>query len=229
MDINYYRRVAGLSLLTESDDDDLSPAERELARKADADLKKKGVDVDKELSAAEERAKKAKAKKAAAAKAAPAPAAAKEEPKAEEKKEEPKAEEKKDAPAAATPSAAKKMHQAVEWLKNNKGATRKEFMTAAEKWGMSRAYAGAYFYPLRKRAAGGDLKEAFILLHPSVERFALTENRMFGRYQWMSLEDAETFLEPLVFETKAAAEKVLKHLRDVKSMDAVVETLKVDL
>lgn len=250
MDIDRIRKVAGLFekwvkptakpenkplLEAADDDDDLSPAERALAQKADTDLKKKGVDVEKELSAAETRAKKAKEKKAAP-KAAPAAAEKKEkkaekkeEPKAEEKKEEPKAEEKaeekKDAPVASV----KKLHQAVEWLKNNKGAARKDFMAAAEKWGMSRAYAGAYFYPLRKRAAGGDLKEMFILLHPNVERFALTENRMFGRYQWMSLEDANSSFEPLVFETQAAAEKVVKFIRDMKSMDAVVERLHIDV
>lgn len=230
MDINRFRALAGLyekenwfdKQFNSGDDDDLSSSEKELAKKADEDLKKKGVSVDKDLAKAEQHAEKMaaerKAKKAAAA-------TAKKEEKPEvkaEPKPEPKAEEK-----AENPKSAKKLHQAMEWLKSHGSATRKDFMAHAETIGMSRAYAGAYFYLLKKRIGNANVKEAFILLHPSVARFALAENKQFNRFQWVSLEET-SMIEPLVFDTRAQAEKVLKFIHDHKSLSANVERLSFD-
>jgi hypothetical protein len=205
-------------VLFESHDEDMSPAEKELVAKADADLKKKGIDVEKDVKTAEAVEKKLAVKKAAAKSAAKPATKPDSTP---EKKEEKKAEPAKDeAPVAA----AKKKHQAIEWLKAHKNCTRAEFVTAAEKWGMMKAYAGAYFYPLRKMAGGAEVKEAYLLLHPSVPRFALAENRQFNRYQWVSLEESKGF-DPLVCYTRTEADRVAKYMLDHNSQDVTVEKL----
>lgn len=226
MDLNRFRKLAGLNenwfnKQFNADDEDLTPAERKLAQKAEEDLKKKGINVDKDLSKAEERAEKLSAKKKAE-KAAQKAAEPKKTEAKPEVKEEPKEKEEKD-PTRST----KKLHQAMDWLKAHSAATRKEFMAHAETIGMSKAYAGAYFYLLKKRIANSSVKEAFILLHPSVARFALAENKQFNRFQWVSLEETAG-LEPLVFDTKPQAEKVLTFINEYKSLTATVEKLSFD-
>lgn len=230
-DLNRFCVLAGLyeketwfdKQFNSDDDDDMSSSEKELAKKADEELKKKGVSVDKDLSNAEKLAEKKAAEKAAKKKAAKE-AAAKEKA---EQKPEPKAEEKPAEKAEAPAKSAKKIHQAIEWLKSNSSASRKDFIAHAQSFGMSKAYAGAYFYLLKKRIGNSSVKEAFILLHPSVSRFALAENKQFNRYQWVSLEE-HTAIEPLVFDTAAQAEKIVKFINDHKSMDAIVERLSID-
>lgn len=129
-DISRIRALAGMQPLTESyddDDDGMSASERALLKKAEGDLKKKGVkvkdaDPDKDLHALAQRRKaKEKAKEDAedreeaeskAAAAAEKKAEEKEAPKAEEKKEEPRAEEKKEsAPKKEEPKAEEKKEE----------------------------------------------------------------------------------------------------------------------
>jgi len=211
MNIDLWRKLAGITeRVNDDDDEDMSSAERALAQKADTDLRKRGINVEKDLAAAEKK-EEAKKKKVAAAKPA-----AKQEPK-EESKEEPKQK-----------GSAKKRPQALAWLKSHPSATRGEFMKAAEGWGMSRAYAGSHYYLLRKRARGSDVKEAWMLFHPSVPRFALAENRQFNRYQWISLEDGKG-LEPLCFFNEQEALDVAKYMSEYQSQVAVVERLDADV
>jgi hypothetical protein len=206
MDTKRLQELAGIFLIESEDDDDLSPAERELAKKADTDLKKKGIDVDAAMKKADERKAARTTAPAKDEKKDDKPAAA-----ADEKKEE--------APAAS----AKKMHQAVDWFKSNKEATRSQFMAQAEKWGMSRNFANVAYYKIKKRLA-----ECYVLVHPSVARFALAHNRAFNRYQWINLEESEG-LEPLILETRAEADKVNKFLLEYKSQVAVVEKIDFDV
>lgn len=212
MDIKRLKRIAGL--LTESyddDDDDMSPAERELAAKADQDLKKRGVDVDKEHAAAE--------KKQEAAKAEP-----KAEEKAEEKKEE-KAEEKK------VEAVAKKRGKPVNpdskqgkmraWLSSNTGATRGAFMKHAAEVGMSPAHANTLFYAIKKGVK--KVEEAYVFRHPMAPKFVLAENDFFNRYEWV--DPATTGSQIVVVEGYSKALELVDFLSTVKNMHVDVEPM----
>lgn len=223
-----------LEAATDDDDgDDLSSSEKALADAADKDLKKKGIDVAKDLDTVEKAvAKKAAAKKPVAAKKdkpAPAAAAPKDEPKVDVA---PKAED-KPAPAAEAPKSAeekavaakKKIHHAMEWIKKNPNANRRDFMNAADAWGMGKAYASSYHRILHRKVHGNpDIKEAFILLHPNIPRFAVALNKMQNRYQWVSLEEYAG-LEPLVVETMEEAKIVAKYMLEQNSQNVDITRL----
>ncbi len=216
MDLTLVRKLAGLTEAHHDDDDDngeMSASEKDLVAKADKDLKKAGVDVDKDVKKAE----KKEAKK-------PAPKADEDEKKADDKaddkksvaKHEPKDETKEEKPAEDKP-ASKKMHQALAWLNANKTATRKEFMTKAADWGMSSKFANVAFYKLKKR-----LTEAWVLQHPAIDRFVLAENKQFNRFQWVSLEDRDG-IDPIVVGTQKEADKISEFLYDHKGQTSIVK------
>lgn len=243
-DISRIRTLAGMQPLTESyddDDDGMSASERALLKKAEGDLKKKGIkvkdaDPDKDLHALAQRRKaKEKAREDAedreeaeskAAAAAEKKAEEKEEPKAEEKKEaapkkeEPKAEEKRRG-KAPNPESFNQHAKA-----NAKNMTRGEFLKwAAEKHGKGKAYASALFAkynPKSGRAIKTD--ECYVLQHPSVSSFLLAENKMMNQYQWI---DSASPMDPLVFESEAEAKKVAEWIYEWKNQTAQI--IKVDL
>ena len=243
-DISRIRTLAGMQPLTESyddDDDGMSASERALLKKAEGDLKKKGIkvkdaDPDKDLHALAQRRKaKEKAREDAedreeaeskAAAAAEKKAEEKEEPKAEEKKEaapkkeEPKAEEKR-RDRAPNPESFNQHAKA-----NAKNMTRDEFLKwAAEKHGKGKAYASALFAkynPKSGRAIKTD--ECYVLQHPSVSSFLLAENKMMNQYQWI---DSASPMDPLVFESEAEAKKVAEWIYEWKNQTAQI--IKVDL
>lgn len=239
-------------------DDGLSPSERKLAAKADSDLKKKGVkvgkvDPDKDLHTLAQRRKAKDAKKEddedkeeAEAKAASAKEKA-DAPKAEpeEKKEAPKAEEKKPEPKKEEPKAEEKKEAAAEAKRrgkapnpesfnqhakaNAKGMTRGQFLTwAAEKHGKGKAYASAMFAkynPKSGRAVATDAKECYMIAHPNMSSYMLHENRMMNQMQWVDIESDN---EPMIFESKAEAEKVIKYMAEWKSQDAKLVTIQFE-
>lgn len=241
MNIDRIRKIAGLSTIAESkkaaqqalnesfhdDDDDMSPAERELASKADKDLKKKGVkigkiDPDKDMADA--------AKKEVASKAEHKPEEKKEEPpKAETKSEE--APKEKDAAEAKrrgkAPNPDSKMQKAKAWIVANPHAKRGEFLKHAESFAMSKNYGSAFFYAV-KRALGSkgkeEVKECFFLTHPQSANFVLAENREMNQFQWI---DASSDLEPLVFVSEAEARKMMVTIYDFKRQASVLT--KVDV
>lgn len=240
------QQLAGIPI-TESydDDDDLSPAERELAAKAEKDLKKKGVkvgkvDPDKDLHALAQRRKAKEAakeadedKEEAEAKAAASKEEA-DEPKAEEKKEAPKAEEKKEEPKKEEAAAeAKRRGKAPNpesfnqhAKANAKNMTRGEFLKwAAEKHGKGKHYASALFAKYNPKS-GRQVKtdECWVLVHPQASSFMLAENEAMNQYQW--IDDASP-MNPMVFETEAEANKVAKWIHEWKNQSAVL--VKVDL
>lgn len=246
-DISRIRALAGMQPLTESyddDDDGMSASERALLKKAEGDLKKKGVkvkdaDPDKDLHALAQRRKaKEKAKEDAedreeaeskAAAAAEKKAEEKEAPKAEEKKEEPKAEEKKEEPATEAKRRGKAPNPESfnQHAKSNaKNMTRGEFLKwAAEKHGKGKAYASALFAkynPKSGRAIKTD--ECYVLQHPSVSSFLLAENKMMNQYQWI---DSASPMDPLVFESEAEAKKVAEWIYEWKNQTAQI--IKIDL
>ena len=244
-DISRIRALAGMQPLTESydddDDDGMSASERALLKKAESDLKKKGIkvkdaDPDKDLHAlaqrrkakelAREEAEDREEAESKAAAAAEKKAEEKEEPKAEEKKEaapkkeEPKAEEKRRG-KAPNPESFNQIAKA-----NAKNMTRGEFLKwAAEKHGKGKAYASALFAkynPKSSRAIKTD--ECYMLQHPFVSSFLLAENKMMNQYQWI---DSASPMDPLIFESEAEAKKVAEWIYEWKNQTAQI--IKVDL
>lgn len=143
-DISRLRALAGVQPLTESYDDDdgddgMSASERALLKKAEGDLKKKGVkvkdaDPDKDLHALAQRRKAKEQKKEADEdkEEAESKAAAAAEKKAEEK-EAPKAEEKKEAAPKKEPEAKKEAPKAEEKKEEPKAEEKKEEPAAEAK------------------------------------------------------------------------------------------------
>lgn len=259
-DIARLRQIAGVQLNESYDDDDddgLSKSERELASKAEGDLKKKGikvgkVDPDKDIAklatrrkasetkketAADdeekEAATKAKSEKEAAEKDAPKaedkPEPKKEAPKAEEKKEESKAEEKKEEAAAEAKRRGKapnpesfNQHAKA----NAKNMTRGQFLTwAAEKHGKGKAYSSALFAkynPKSGRALPTEAKECFMISHPSLSSYFLHENKMMNQMQWVDLDSDN---EPMIFESKAEADKVIQYMANWKGQVGSLVTI----
>lgn len=232
LNVNELRKLAGLSVVVESsreddDEDGLSKAERELASKAEKDLEKKGIkvkdfDPDEAVGSKKDTEEKPAAKKEekpAAAKPAPKkdkPAPAKKEEKPAAKDDKP-AEKKARAPRPENPS--KKASQIRAHLNANPDMTRGQFTAyAIEKMGMSKAGANTYFY---KYKAKKEVKEGYILVHPSAPGFVLAENKMMNQYQWV---DGTSTLEPEVFVTEAAAKKVAQYMTDFKFQTPVVES-----
>lgn len=226
MDMNRLRRIAGLTEskketrtpLTEmydEDDEDMSSAERELAAKADKDLKKKGVkiakvDPDKDIeSAAKKEAADAKTAKAEEPKAVEEKPASSEETKTAEAKRRGKA-----------PNPESKMQKALAWVIANPHAKRGEFIKHAESFAMSPNYASAHFYAIKaKLKAKTDVTECFFLTHPQSSNFMLAENREMNQYQWI---DHSSDLEPLVFMSEADARKMMMTIHDFKRQGAVL-------
>lgn len=217
--IEFIRKIAGVPLMeSRHDDDDEDPDVKvAMGDKRQAEFEKKNK---RELTSAE----KAATAKEKAAKSTPPADEKKEAPKAAEKKEEaPKSD---DAPAEAkkrgrTPSATSKSGQAAAWIKANPEAKRGEFMTHAESFNMTKHYANAFFYSVKKKMK---VTECFILVHPSVPSFVLAENREINQLQWV---DPSSPLEPMIFETMAEAKKVVKYMSEWKSQAATIETIKL--
>jgi hypothetical protein len=245
--IENLRKIAGNPLVESFDDedDDLSPAEKALADKADSDLKKTGVkvkhvDPDKDMSKLAKKVggkeEKTERNQEAAEKgeASAADVEAKKE-KAAAPSSNPKTAKKLERKAAAAEAEAKKepkgeeetakkgrktddaskIGQARTWLKNNAGAKRSEFLTYTDSIGMSRHHASGKLTQLRR-----GLNEFYMLRHPMLSSVYLAENYELGSYQWA---DAYSPLDPLVFETETDAREAAAFMSDWKSLQTVIE------
>lgn len=211
-DLNEIRVLAGLPILNErynEDDDDgdgLSRSERELANKADGDLKKRGikvkVDADKDTEG--------KGGKDAKDDEDDKPAS-----KPSEKKEE-----KSDAPKGEGLTKEKKAAKARAWLTAHPNATRGEFTKAAAEYGVGAAYANTFFYAHKKRtkAAAEQANEVFIIVHPTGNAY-LAESKHGNEFAWTN-EDA-----PLVYENRADAESLVKFFAEFKNQNLEIETI----
>lgn len=243
--IENLRKIAGNPIVEsyEEDDDDMSPAEKALADKADSDLKKQGVkvknvDPDKDMSKLsrkvgkkEEKAERNQEDAEDAEKASASVEAKKE--KAEAPAANPKTAKKLERKAAAAEAESKKekeegtakkgrkaddsskIGQARTWLKNNPGAKRSEFLAYTDTIGLSRAYASGKLTQLRR-----GLTEFYMLRHPLLSSVYLAENYEFGSYQWA---DMQSPLEPLVFTTETSARELATHMANWKGLDTVIE------
>lgn len=201
----------------QDDDDDMSPAEKELAAKAESDLKKKGIKVknfDADAVVGKTSADKAEkmANNAETEKKDDAPA------KSEETAGEKAAEAKK---RGRSLSADSKNGKARAWLAANAGATRGQFVTFADATlGMSKAHASTIFYLLKKR-----LNEGWVLSHPTSGKFVLGENKLTGNYAWNELDSD---VEPAIFETEEAAQKIATFMTDYRSTVSVITRINLD-
>lgn len=235
-DINNIRKIAGLPLMEAriDDEDDEDPdAKIAASDKRQAAFEKRNK---KELSDAEQAAKERneKLKAQAAEKKAAKETEKKEAPKAEEKPAEkkedaPKAEEKpaekSDEQRSSTrgrkPSDSSKMGQARKWIQDHPTASRGDFMKHAESFNMSRHYANAFFYSVKKKMK---VTECYILVHPNLPSFVLAENREMNQMQWV---DPTSPLEPMIFESREEAEKIATYMSEWKSQYADVQTVKL--
>lgn len=236
--IEYIRKIAGLNPITEAFDDDDEDPDAKIAAsdKRQAAFEKRNKS---ELSAAEkeaaikEKMAKEKAKEARAKKANEKPAEKKEAPKAEEKpaakaEEKPvaKSEEKSETSSEAkrrgrAPSDTSKRGQARAWITSHPEAKRGDFLKHAESFGMTKHYANAFFYTVKKSTK---VEECYVLSHPSMPSFLLAENRELNQMQWV---DPTSPLEPMIFESRAEAEKIVKYMSEWKSQYANIDTIKL--
>ena len=150
----------------------------------------------------------------------PEPAAKKEEPKAEEKKDDAPAEAKR---RGAKPNANSKSQRAAAWIKSNPSGTRGQFLAWAKaNLDMGAAYGSAFFArhnPKSKRQPQ-QTNEVFVIVHPHMPSFLLAENREMSQMQWV---DPASSLEPMVFESKAEAEKIAKYMSEWKGQASVIQ------
>jgi hypothetical protein len=109
-------------------------------------------------------------------------------------------------------------------LSKNKSAKASDVRAALEKAGVSvPAHLHSHIVRIRKK-----LNEGYILVHPQMSSFVLAENAMMNQYQWISTKDESTSLEPVVFESEAAAKKVMEYLYDYKNQQSVLVPLALE-
>lgn len=213
-DVNSLRKIAGLPLMEAWDrDDDYDDEEDRDVKIAASDRRQDAFEKKnkKEIDAAPP------AKKAA-------PAAAKKEEKAESEGSEAKSEEAKEAKRrGAKPNENSKAQRAIAWIKKNPYGTRGQFLAyARDNLEMGTAYGSAFFArhnPKSGRSAPPTV-EAWVLVHPSLPSHLLSENRQQNQMQWI---DATSESDPIVFESKAEAERVAQYMTEWKNQKAIVQ------
>lgn len=229
-DVNIMRKIAGLPLMEAVDDDDDEDPDAKIAMgdKRQAAFEKRNKS---ELSTAEKEANikeklaKEKTKEARVKKAEDSPVDKKESPVASPKAKE-KSEDAADTSNEAkrrgrAPSDTSKRGQARTWINGHPSAKRSEFLAHAESFGMTKHYANAFFYTVKKSMK---VEECYVLSHPSMPSFMLAENREINQMQWI---DPTSPLEPMIFESRAEAEKVAKYMGEWKSQYANIDTIKL--
>lgn len=235
-DINSIRKLAGLSLITESYDDDDVDDEDPDVRIANKDKGQASFERTNQatLAAADKAVKSADKKKAASKPAADAKKAEpKEAPKAEPaKKEAPKAEPAADTtePAAAkkrgkAPNADSSQQRCISWLRSNPKATRAEFLKYASSIGMSTNYASSRLSAYRKLVSGSSVTEGWVFSHPHIAGYLLGESHPGSGLRWLGESDigAETFVT-----TAAERDQIVQHMADWKSMAVVPVHVELD-
>lgn len=205
-DIKRLQQFAGIIVESSHDnEDDLTPAERELVKKAESDLAKKGikvkdVDPEKDLEALAKKEEKV----------------GKKEPEKAEKAEKAAAEE-------AKKKGRKQSERAgamLAWLQANKNATRKEFIThAMDKHGMSQHHANTLFYSLKNK-----LMEYYVVMQPFNGR-VIAEHSSADRPQWVQFDNIWA-QDAMIFESEVqATEMVIKLIK--QGWDSTVKKITV--
>jgi hypothetical protein len=203
---------------TEKDDDDEKPVEKKEDTKPEPKKAEKPAPKKAEPSKVEKKPDAKKADKPAA------PAPKKADAKPEPKKDETPAEAKRRGRAVNPES---KGNRAFVWLKNNSSATRGQFIAHATKeFGMTHNHAATMYYPYkRKIAAAASVSEMFIITHPLSSSSILSENKMMNQYQWV---DVDSDVEPLIFESEEAVNRVVRYMSEYKSQFVNVQRITFD-
>lgn len=205
-------RIAGIPLTESWDDDDEDPdvkiankdkRQQEFEKKAKKVISK--VDADKDMAKLAKKDKEDKDDGSDTADKAPA------------KKDKP-ASESKPASGATFASIARGV------LKN--GGNAAAVRAALEKAGVAvPAHLHSRLHAMKKKVTS---ESFFIITHPHMPSFYLAENGAMNQYQWISSKDDSTSLDPMVFETKHEAEKVMTYLKEYKNQIAVLTPVKIE-
>lgn len=246
-DMDSLRKIAGLneSVINEAkwDDDDEDrdvKAAMDEAKKRKIKLPKvKDIDPDKDVSAlARSRKSKDKEdedeKEEAHEKHEASESAEKEKaehtdkkPSAESEKKETPAEEKKEEAVAKrrgkAPSETSNAGKLRAWVKNNPGKSRKEAWEYAQSIGMTSKNGFSTQY---QAAKGKKVAECFVLRHPQISSFILSENRELNQYQWVSDSDIEGV--PMVLEDEQTATELMTYLSDYKRLSCVIDCVNLE-
>jgi hypothetical protein len=213
------RKIAGLPL-TEWDDDDDEDVKIAMKDKKQAEFEAKNkktiakVNADKDMERVAKGAKKEDDDEDEKPAAKPSPAAT---PVAKKEKK-PAAEDKKPAGRGSVATVIRSV------LAKNKSAKASDVRAALEKAGVAvPAHLHSHIVRLRKK-----LTEGYILVHPQMASFVLAENMAMNQYQWISVKDESTSLEPVVFENQDAAKKVMQYLYDYKNQQSVLVPLALE-
>ncbi len=243
--------IAGITESFDDDSDDDSDEDEDVKR-AEQELKKRkiklpktaDVDVDKDIEdlaarnkARNEATKAAKAKRAAKAHAehekSETPPKEKAEhdgkmPTAAEEKKETSAEEKKEEVVAKrkgkAPQEGSKSGQLRKWISEHPGAPRKEAWAWAQT--IDPPFTRFGFSTIYQAAKSKMVKECYILRHPTVPTFILSENEAMGMYTWISESDVNQL--PVVVKTEAEALKIGSYLRSFKNQLSTVERVQLE-
>lgn len=249
-------KIAGAKKSAAKEEADEAAEEREAAERAAA-KKKEEADSPKADAHDEHEKKESPAKeKAEHGGSKPSPAAEKKESAASEKKEEDKAaekpaekaEDKKEESTEAkrrgkARSDTSKTGQLRTWIINHPGAKRAEAWKHAvdtlglksedNPGGITPAGFSTLYQKARSQQEGyvsrnakKDVKEAWILMHPLVHNHVLHENAAMNQYQWVHFLDENQ--DPMIFESKEAAQKVATYLADFKNQSAIIEHVVFD-
>jgi len=207
-------------------------------------------------AAAKHEAKESAAKeKAEHAGKKPSPAAEKKETPAAEKKEESKSSEKKEAPAEDKEAPAEKKQRGKArsetsktgilraWIAANPNVKRsvawahaKEVCGGEKPKGADRSTPGisaagfSVLYQVARNQAGlskkREVKEAWIIFHPSIGNHVLHENTAIDQYQWVHfLNDNQG---PMIFETEAEANAIANKINDRSNQGSIVERIDLE-
>lgn len=249
-EVTEMRRMAGLPLMeAKAADEPDEPNETAIAKrkrlqaikdKLEDERAERGDDDKKEKSAVRTVAGKAyggsKQKEESSDEEDETPA--KKEAPAAEKKEAPKAEkaapaEKKEESGSAPASDAKFASLARSFLAHNPNASAADVRAHCVKAGCTPP---AHFHSrlsgikasVKKSMLKKGVKEGFILIHPQMPSFVLAENMAMNQYQWVSMKDEKSSLEPMMFVTEADAKKVMLYVKEYKNQACILTPVKLE-
>ncbi len=137
------------------------------------------------------------------------------------------------------PNAASKSGVLRQWIIDHPGVTRAQaWAHAVEKFGeKSEENTGgitkAGFSTLYQNARSHhglvkkrEVKESWVIMHPSINNHILHENREMNQFQWVSFLSENQ--DPMIFDTLAEAEEVARYLMDFRNQQTVIEHVQLE-
>ncbi len=219
----------------ECDEDEDDDSEEELKEGTD-DFDGPRTKESKSKPASEEAKKKAAANKGAFWNVAkkPEPKEEKSEKKPAEKKEKSESESSEPKKRGKAQNPDSKTGKLRAWIKDHPGVKRAEAWkhavdTIGEKsednpGGITRAGFATLYQKAREQsglAKKREVKEFWIISHPSINTHVLHENREMNTYQWVHFLNEDQ--DPMIFETEEEALRVANYIRDFKNQYYIIE------